>query len=609
MPPVVLRSTLSWVPTVALSWLWGLGFFYSLHVTRTYGWAGFLGFAIPNVFGLFLFGFVLGRPGRDPNALFARLQDRFASLFVLAQIAALAVTLHAFVSYLAPLGGSAGIAFLAGLALLVASATGQAFSLRVHRLIHVAYLAVGVAAALFALAALRGAGEPLAAGTHGFDSRFLGLVLPTLVGFLLGPWSDIQQWQRACEIRRAGGSPALAYGLGALLFLALITLNALLAMSAGALPPIVHLDGTLSEQGAVAAALASGGLEYAGAAFVLWAAISLVSTADGAYCALRWFLTAVTSRSKSAILAIVPAALVASPLWIVLAAGGLAALAVGSGLSMIYLMMPFATVFVGPAACLVARVFGRRGRYDSVLCYLIGVASALLFVAGYAGGLASLMTLAPLVGLVGALPMIWNTPEAEAAARASEEGAPSAAAPARLVPVAAGLAPLGGVAELSASHGFDGDWFVMRMTPTYDDTNSVGNVYFANYMRWVGKARELFFNHCMPDFDLASTPFYVLTRSFQHDFRREAQEFEPILVRIRISTHNRKFVTLEHEIHSENHGLLGRGTQSLMFVDTKDYRPLDIPGSIVRGFLPYWPKGSKIAEERPVPANLSGVTA
>ena len=31
-----------------------------------------------------------------------------------------------------------------------------------------------------------------------------------------------------------------------------------------------------------------------------------------------------------------------------------------------------------------------------------------------------------------------------------------------------------------------------------------------------------------------------------------------------------------------------------MFVDTKDYRPLDIPGDIVRGFLPHWPKNKPL---------------
>lgn len=592
MPLPAIRTSLGWAPTVALSWLWGLGFFYSLHVARAYGWTGFLAFALPNALGLFLFGWVLGRPSRDPARLFARFQGPFTGLFLLVQIAAVAISLQAFVAYLAPIGGRDGMALLAGLALLVACATGQAFSLRAHRLLHAAYLPIGVGAAVYALLSLQGSVAPLAAPTQGFDARFYGLVLPSLVGFLLGPWTDIQQWQRVVEIRRAGGSPALSYGLGSLGFLALLALNAWLAISAGAAAPLTYSDGSSGEQATVAGVLAAGSDPLAGAALVLWATVALLSTADGSYCALRWHLTAVTARSKSALLAIVPASLVASPLWVIGAGGALAAGALQAGLPMIYLMAPFATLFVGPAACLVARALGREGRYDPVLCYLIGLAALLLFVLGYAGPMPSLLALSALVGLVGALPMILGEAGPAAPEPAEEAGAVPAAQTLPLVAVQ----PLAPVARLAATEGFDGDWFVMRMMPTYDDTNSVGNVYFANYMRWVGKARELFFNKCMPDFDLADTSFYVLTRSFQHDFRREAQEFEPILVRIRIASHNRKFVTLEHEIHSENHGLLGRGTQSLMFVDTKDYRPLDIPGSIIRGFLPYWPKGSSITD-------------
>ncbi|KTR04087.1 thioesterase [Aureimonas ureilytica] len=600
MPHSALRTSLGWVPTIALSWFWGLGFFYAIHVTRTYGWTGFFAFALANALGFFLFGWVLGRTGRDPAMLWPRLQGPFTGLFLLAQIAAVAVSLQAFVAYLAPLGGVPAMALLAGLVVLAACAIGHAVSIGMIRRLHALYLPLGVGAALVALVTLRGGGQPLLGAINGLDGRFFGLVLPTLVGFLLGPWTDVQQWQRAVEIRKAGGSVRLAYGLGAALFFGLLLLNAGLAVAAGMVTPPAASSG-FWEPASVAGALAerSGGL--AGSAFLVWASIALLSTVDGAYAALRWLLAGVTARSSSPLLAIVPASLVASPLWVLALAVALAAVAVQAQLPMIYLMMPFATLLAGPAACLLARVLGRRGRYDSVLCYLIGFASMLLFVIGYAGPVPSLLGLSALVALIGALPMLLQPGEPET--QPSKPDAPSEPAnqPVQLAP----LAPAGKVAELSAAHGFDGDWFVMRMVPTYDDTNSVGNVYFANYMRWVGKARELFFNQCMPEFDLASTSFYVLTRSFQHDFRREAQEFEPIIVRIRIETHNRKFVTLAHEIHSENQGLLGRGSQSLMFVDTKDYRPLDIPSSIIRGFLPYWPKTSGLNARGAGAASLS----
>mgnify|MGYP007078068774 CR=1 FL=1 len=60
------RQSLAWSPTIALSWLWGLGFFYSMHVTYLYGWPGFLAFAVPNACGLALFGGALERFGPRP---------------------------------------------------------------------------------------------------------------------------------------------------------------------------------------------------------------------------------------------------------------------------------------------------------------------------------------------------------------------------------------------------------------------------------------------------------------------------------------------------------------------------------------------------------------
>ena len=41
-----------------------------------------------------------------------------------------------------------------------------------------------------------------------------------------------------------------------------------------------------------------------------------------------------------------------------------------------------------------------------------------------------------------------------------------------------------------------------------------------------------------------------------------------------------------------------------MFVDTEQYRPLDIPRDIISGFLPYWPKESPHLGETPDVAGL-----
>ena len=92
----------------------------------------------------------------------------------------------------------------------------------------------------------------------------------------------------------------------------------------------------------------------------------------------------------------------------------------------------------------------------------------------------------------------------------------------------------------------------------------------------------------MPDFDLKTTDFYVLTKSFQHDFRREIREFDQVTVRLKIGSYNRKFVTIVHEIHSISGGLIGKGEQSIMFVAKDHFKLLDIPAVILQRFLPYY---------------------
>ncbi len=596
-----LRSA-TWAPTIALSWFWGLGFFYSIHVTLVYGWMGFLSFAVPNAAGLGLFGWILGAPRRSPDKIAAAVQGPYAVLFLACQFLAVAITIFGFAAYAwEPVVGRDAAMGVIGL-VLVACSLGHAMPLRGIKILHGLALIPCMCAGFAMLAGLTTKSSGLVVPLSSFDERFYGLALPSLVGFLLGPWMDVQQWQRAVEIQRAGASVRLSYAIGAILFFGLLAMNALLAATAGLGEPVLSSDGLPGAYTALAQAIARDNSAGVTVAFVIWTAVAAATTIDSFYCATRWLMAAVTTRSNSPLLAFVPAALVSSPIWTLIAALSAAVIAAQLNLSLMYLMMPFATILVGGAACLVCETLGASRRYDPVLCYMIGLASGLIFFAGYITPSWALLALAPLAGLVGALPMM-----AELAGLGSK---PAAGAPILTEETAATTIVMTVARDEGiTSHGFDGQWFVLRLVPTYDDTNSVGNIYFANYVRWVGKARELFFNTCMPDFDLKATDFYVLTKTFQHDFRREAVEFEPISVRVRIAGHNRKFVTLAHEIHSEINGLLGRGEQSLMFVDAAHYRPLDIPRSIIEGFLPYWPKSSPHADSpapHPLPAKSLG---
>ncbi|WP_204336671.1 hypothetical protein, partial [Proteus mirabilis] len=66
--------------------------------------------------------------------------------------------------------------------------------------LHILYTVIGVAAGLVLLSGLRQTSDYPGVPLQQFDARFYGLVMPTVIGFLLGPWLDIQHWQRAVYI-------------------------------------------------------------------------------------------------------------------------------------------------------------------------------------------------------------------------------------------------------------------------------------------------------------------------------------------------------------------------------------------------------------------------
>jgi acyl-CoA thioesterase FadM len=589
----LLRS-IAWAPTIGLSWLWGLGFFYSIHVTIEDGWLGFLLFAIPNCIGLLIFGWILGSQNINPEEIIYRLQTKYLSLFLAAQVLAVAITVFAIAEYLwRPMFSSSIVAPL-GLMISTGCLIGHVSSIAALKNVHSLCLLAGASAAIYVLVSLQGAPLPILSADS-VSSGFLGLILPITVGFFFGPWTDLQQWQRVVEIRREGGSTRIAYGVGAVLFFFLLALNGLLATAGNEAGGAVAMYGGADKEQAVALAITAVGAPGPKAAFVIWAAIAAVSTIDSSYAATGWILKRMTSKSNSPLLAFISPKLISSPVWVIIAALLVANVALNNNMPMLYLMAPFATILAGGAALLVADTLGVNRSSDLTLAYLTGLIGAFVMLLGYLNNEFILESLAPIIAITGAAPVLagqligpGKVPELS-----QNEGPPKARAADNERERLATIPP-------SAAGKFDGDWFQVQLIPTYDDTNAVGNVYFANYVRWVGKARELFFNECMPEFDLSTTAYYVLTRSFHHEFRREAKEFEDVLVRIKIAGNNRKFVTLRHEIVSPLRGILGRGEQSIMFLDAKNLQPLDIPRAIVEGFLPYWPRNSSFAVSQEV---------
>ncbi len=611
-----------WGATVAMSWLWGLGFFFSIHFAHAYGWLGLVAFAVPNALGLLLFGVGLERL-RQRHDLRDWIEARLKQaplVFLSYQVVAVSLTLFALIKYLLIEVG-VDVAIVWGLALLcvgmlTAEMLGFHGVVRLHALFYVVFVAAGLALLLLAPS------PELRPARGGYDLTFFGFLVPLAAGLLFGPWLDLQQWQRALAMSEAGFSVERGFAVGAALFFVVLLLVGGLSIALvpdGLIAPLSQLDGRAHGQGLLTAALMEGGDAVPLLLFALLAGLAILSTLDSAQLALRWYFEHLNRTSLSPLLGMLPESLRATtlPAFAIAAAIAWGALALGADLE--HFMIFFATLFLVNAAVLLLAAFwpASTPRSGSVI-FLTGAVSMAVMMIGYFEAQPLAMIVAVALPLILLLPKGATREGGQASMQAAWQQTVAVAAPqggsrlgeseSRLERRAsADLGTLSGevtALRQAAEHGegatsagpaepttgwFDATWFTIPLVPTYSDTNSVGNVYFANYVGWVGKARELFFRACMPDFNLQSTDFYILTRSFNHKFVTEIREFQDVRVRLRISGYNRKFVKLQHEIRGVDGSLVGNGEQALMFVNATDYALIDIPGKVYSAFIKYAP--------------------
>ena len=607
-----------WGNSVALSWMWGLGLFFSVQFSLQYGLFGLLTFAIPNALGLMVFGgltqLIARRAGNGPDALgsfFANWSRPYRLIFFLYQLLAITLTIFALVRYAwQPLGlQPAGLYLLLTVLVILAAATlfGEEFDIRRIKYSHgvLGVIALGAVGILVSQLGSVGGNQPMLAGRNPFlGMNFWGYAIPICVGLTLGPWLDLQQWQRAIQIQREGKSPLLSYVFGGGLFFVLLLAHGSLALWVGGQPGAglmrEGIDGLSYGEDAVTRFFwaAASAHPWAFGSYLVILCIMALTTLDSGYIALRWYLSKSGGAGRPFPLTLLPEAILGSPLPALIFSGLFTLLAVVLKLELEYFMIFYATFFVGYAGLALLRAFhtGQGNALPQVKMFCVGSVAVVIFAYGYflANPLGMILGSILPVGYVGWLlvkpgaghEFIGGVEELEdtVGGPAGElAGREEKIEPGRVVP----FPQAEGAVPTDLFGHFEGKWFVHTFVATYADTNSVGNVYFGMYAMWVGKTRELFFNRCLPKFNLKTTPYYILTRSFEHKFTRETREFERVSVKIKVGEYNRKFVTLEHQIFDSSGNQLGKGKQQLIFVSSGDYKLLDIPDEVYEAFVAY----------------------
>ena len=112
------------------------------------------------------------------------------------------------------------------------------------------------------------------------------------------------------------------------------------------------------------------------------------------------------------------------------------------------------------------------------------------------------------------------------------------------------------------------DSYEYRHRVSLEDTNLVGNVYFANHVRWQGRCREMFLRDHAPDVleDLRSGLLLVTTR-VSCAYYRELNAFDEVMVRMtaRAITLNRLTMRFDYFCRGQDgtEELVARGEQEV----------------------------------------------
>ncbi|MCC5877950.1 MAG: hypothetical protein JJU11_17165, partial [Candidatus Sumerlaeia bacterium] len=363
-----IMNSLAWGVSIALSWTWGLGLFFSVQVSLHFGLMGLLAFAIPNMLGLMIFGLLTGKVAkkydnpRDFERHFFQTSHSLRYIFLLYQLVAVTLTFFAIFRYLFfPIGVDLPLVIL--LVLGAAVLLGEQFDIRRVKWSHLVMaviIAISMIVLLLGINSLftaRGEEWKLADGHASSTSPiFFGYVVAFLCGLLIGPWLDIQQWHRAIQIHREKTSIFSSYILGGMIFFGILVFHGILALavmgSGGSALIVPSADGLFHAKDAITRYLfveEFGAGKLLQGAYLVFITLCIISTLDSGYVSLKWYLREWVRKSTHLILSLVPKELFESPMTLVLIAVGVAALSVHLRFELEYFMSFYASFSIGYA--------------------------------------------------------------------------------------------------------------------------------------------------------------------------------------------------------------------------------------------------------------------
>lgn len=124
--------------------------------------------------------------------------------------------------------------------------------------------------------------------------------------------------------------------------------------------------------------------------------------------------------------------------------------------------------------------------------------------------------------------------------------------------------------------------FILPLKVYLSDTNAFGNVYFAKYFEWQGKAREDWFNYIMQEKSLVLMQEYKMaTVEASHQYKHECLPFDEVelSLKIRFSKMCLYFTFIFRFKNTKD--IIGIGKQKIAFISNKTNKLSEVPLEII----------------------------
>ena len=111
----------------------------------------------------------------------------------------------------------------------------------------------------------------------------------------------------------------------------------------------------------------------------------------------------------------------------------------------------------------------------------------------------------------------------------------------------------------------------------FEETNLIGNVYYANHVRWQGRCREMFLRDRAPEvIEALKHGFVLVTTRVSCEFMAELVAFDEVVLRMRLGALTQNRITMDFE-YWRGEEIVARGEQQVACMQREGEQVVPVP--------------------------------